>query len=82
METFSQPVKSLLLGAGPHPGPLSLHGCLTAFKRICYARTAVPPLKTLVLLTFSIKGKSFLLSLSHGEKKEDLKNDNRLIEEG
>lgn len=49
METFSQPVKSLLLGAGPHPGPLRLHGCLAAFKRICYARTIVPPLKTLLL---------------------------------
>lgn len=75
METFSQPVKSLLLGAGPHPGPLSLHGCLTAFKRICYARTIVAPLKTLVLffVCFPSREKVFLLSLSHGQKKSSEK---------
>lgn len=85
METFSQPVKSLLLGAGPHPGPLSLHGCLTAFKRICYARTIVPPLKTLVLsffLRFPSREKAFTVTSTWRGKKANVKNDNRLVEEG
>lgn len=73
METFSQPVKSLLLGAGPHPGPLSLHGCLTAFKRICYARTIVAPLKTLVLFflfVFHQGKKAFYCHFHMGRKKK------------
>lgn len=83
METFSQPVKSLLLGAGPHPGPLSLHGCLTAFKRICYARTIVAPLKTLVLFFFVFhQGKKAFYCHFHMGRKKVLKNDNRLVEEG
>ena len=40
---------SLLLGAGPHPGTLWLHSCLTAFKRSIWCpSTIVSPLKTLL----------------------------------
>lgn len=45
---FSDQWKRLLLGAGPHPGTLRLHSCLTAFKcGIWCPSTIVSPRTTL-----------------------------------
>lgn len=70
--------KRLLLGAGPHPGTLRLHSCLTAFKcSIWYTSTIVSPLNTLF---FSSGKKGHLMSVPLAEKKEALKMKTRLWE--